>query len=135
MNLAEIIIIIVVGVSLLVLISLIGRIKPSGIDKTHYKNEWADVIKLQKDYKTRITSVINADKLLDEALKGLGYHGHTMAERLVSAKNQLKDRDKVWAAHKLSNKLSHKSLYEPTENEVKLILKSYRKAFKDLGVF
>ncbi|HUD03488.1 MAG TPA: hypothetical protein VMR51_01755 [Patescibacteria group bacterium] len=135
MSTTAVILIIVAAVVLLVLISLIGRAKPKCIDKQYFKNEWADIIALQKDYKTRPMCLIKADKLLDEALKGSGYHGETMAERLVSAKNHLKDRDRVWAAHKLRNKLVHESLFEPSEKEVKLALEHYRKAFKDLGVF
>lgn len=135
MSITTTILIIVLAVVLLVLISLIGRARPKCIDKLYFKNEWADVLALQKEYKTRPMSIINADKLLDEALKGFGYHGETMAERLVSAKNQLKDRDSVWAAHKLRNKLVHEPLFEPSEKAVKRALEGYRKAFKDLGVF
>ena len=135
MNLTSIIIIIVAAAVLLALISLIGRAKPRCIDKLYFKNEWSDIIDLQKDYKTRPISIVNADKLLDEALKGLSFRGGTMAERLISAKGRLKDRDAVWAAHRLRNKIVHDSLHEPTEKEVKIALDGYRKAFRDLGVF
>jgi len=135
MNLTILIAIIVAGVVILVLISLIGRSKPQGIDRLYFKNEWLDVIDIQKNYKTRPMSIVNADKLLDEALKGLAYRGDTMAERLIAAKGQLKSRNTVWAAHKLRNKIVHDAMHEPTEKEVKVALDGYRKAFKDLGVF
>jgi hypothetical protein len=80
-------------------------------------------------------SVISADKLLDQALKCLGYQGNTMAERLVAAKYHLRSKDEIWAAHKLRNKLVHESTAEPSEKTVNNALKGYYKAFKDLGVF
>lgn len=135
MNLTMIIVIVAVAAAILALISLAGRSKPKCIDKLFFKNEWSDILVLQKDYKTRPMSVVNADKLLDSALKGMSFKGDTMAERLVSAKGRLKARDAVWSAHKLRNKIVHDSLHEPTEKEVKTALDGYRKAFRDLGVF
>ena len=129
------IIVIVLATTILVFINLIGRPMPKGIDHVYFQNEWNDIVELTKDDKTRNLSVINADKLLDEAMRNIGYSGNNFAERLVSAKQQLKDRNSVWAAHKLRNKLVHESLAEPSEHEVKLALKGYLQALKDLRVF
>jgi hypothetical protein len=135
MGLGTIIIIIVAAVVLLVLFSLINKVTPRGIDKPYFQNEWNDVLAMAKDPKTRPMSIIQADKLLDEALKCCGYRGDTMGERLVAAKNSLKSRDYVWAAHKLRNKLVHEKFNEPSEKEVKHALDGYRRAFSDLRVF
>jgi len=135
MSLPSILIIIVIAVVILVMISLANKTVPKGIDKVHFKNEWNDIALLANDPKTRPMSIINADKLLDQALKCLGYGGDTMAQRLISAKNQLRSRDEVWSAHKLRNKLVHESLLEPSEKTIKNALKGYYKAFRDLGVF
>lgn len=134
MSITTIILIIVLSVVILVIISLTNRTPARGIDKTHFKNEWNDVMLLFKDKKTQPMSIIHADKLLDEALKCLGYYGNTMAERLVAAKSKLQHKDEVWKAHKLRNKIVHETLHEPSEKEMKVALQGYYKTFKDLGV-
>lgn len=134
MSISTIIVIIVISVVILVIISLGSRSAPRGIDKEHFKNEWNDVMELFKDKKTQQMSIIHADKLLDEALKCLGYYGNNMAERLVAAKAKLQHRDEVWSAHKLRNKIVHETLHEPSEKTMKTALQGYYKTFKDLGV-
>ncbi len=135
MSIGMIIGIIVIAVVILVLINLVAKPSTKGIDKAHFINEWNDVVGLSKEPKSRPLSIVHADKLLDEALKGLGYKGETMAERLVSAKNYLKHRDEIWVAHKLRNKIVHESAFEPSEKEVKIALSAYHRTFKDLGVW
>lgn len=127
--------IIVFAVVILVLLNLVAKPTANCVDKAHFINEWNDIVDLSKDTKSRPLSVVHADKLIDEALKGLGYNGETMAERLVAAKNSLRNRDALWSAHKLRNKIVHESAFEPTEKEVKSALAAYHKTFKDLGVW
>ncbi len=135
MSISMIIAIIVVAVVILVLLNLVAKPNAKGVDKAHFINEWNDIIALSKETKSRPLSIVHADKLLDEALKGLGYKGETMAERLIAAKNILKHRDQIWDAHKLRNKIVHESAFEPSEHDVKIALNSYHKTFKDLGVW
>ena len=135
MEIGTLIIIIAAAVVFLVLISLVNKVTPRGIDRPYFKNEWNDILKTAQDSKTSQMSIIQADKLLDEALKCCGYRGETMGERLVSAKHALKSRDSVWAAHKLRNKLVHESLAEPSHKEIQRALRGYAKAFNDLRVF
>jgi hypothetical protein len=129
-----IILVIVFAIVIIVFINLVGRPIPKGIDKVYYINEWNDIIELSKERKTRPLSVVNADKLLDEALKTIGFSGNNIAERLMSAKQQLKDRNSVWKAHKLRNKIVHESLHEPSDKDIKEALKGYFRALKDLRV-
>ena len=134
MTISATIAIIVAAVVMLVIISLTNRTPPKGIDKEHFKNEWNDIMVLFKDSKTQPMSIVHADKLLDHALKCLGYAGDTMADRLIAAKQRLKHKDEVWNAHKLRNKIVHESLHEPSEKQIKVALQGYYKTFKDLGV-
>lgn len=134
MEMTSLILIIVAAVVILVLISLTGRTVPKGIDKEHFKNEWNDAVILLKEPKTMPMSVISADKLLDEALKCLGFQGTTMGERLVAARHKIKNKDDVWAAHKLRNKIVHETKFAPTEKQVRTAMHSYQRTFKDLGV-
>lgn len=135
MSISVLLIIIVLSVVLLVVINLLSKAKPKGIDSTHFKNEWNDCIELSKDSKSRPMSVVHADKLLDDALQCLGFKGKTMGERLISGKSRLKHRDEVWYAHKLRNKIVHQTAFEPSEKEVKKALSGYYQTFKDLGVW
>lgn len=134
-NISTLIVIIVIAVVILVLINLIVRPSAPGIDKEHFKNEWKDVLQLATDKKSRPLSIVHGDKLLDLALKQSGFTGNTMAERLVSAKKNITNKEAVWQAHKLRNKIVHESAFEPTEGQVKQALNAYNKAFKDLGVW
>ncbi|HPR10283.1 MAG TPA: hypothetical protein PLJ04_01750 [Candidatus Saccharibacteria bacterium] len=135
MSIGVIIGIIVVAVVILVLLNLVAKPSTKGIDKAHFINEWNDIVALSKDAKSRPLSIVHADKLLDEALKGLGYRGETMAERLIAGKNALRHRDDIWTAHKLRNKIVHETAFEPSEKQVKSALSAYHKTFKDLGVW
>ena len=134
MNISAIIAIIVAAVAVLSIISLSSRSVPKGIDRLHFKNEWNDILILFKDEKTREMSIIQADKLLDEALKCLGYTGSSMSQRLIGAKHKLKHKDEIWNAHKLRNQIVHESSYHPSLGDAKSSLRGYYKTFKDLGV-
>lgn len=135
MSLGMLIAVMVLIAVFLVLINLVQKSTPNGIDKEHFRNEWKDVIVLAKEPKTRPMSIVHGDKLLDEALKCSGYKGDTMAERLVSAKKVLKHKDSVWTAHKVRNKIVHETTFEPSEKQAKQALAAYNSAFKDLGVW
>lgn len=78
-------------------------------------------------------SVLNGDKLVDHALKGRGVKGKTMGERMISSAPSFSDRNGIWAAHKLRNKIAHESDAKVTYNEARNALSSFRKALKDLG--
>jgi hypothetical protein len=134
MEMTSLILIIVAAVVILVLISLTGRAVPKGIDKEHFKNEWNDAVILLKDPKTMPMSIIAADKLLDEALKCMGFNGTTMGERLVAARHRIKNKDEVWAAHKLRNKIVHETKFSASEKQIKAAMHGYHRTFKDLGV-
>lgn len=133
MSIGLLILVIVAAVVILVLFNLFNKNAPNCVDKEHFKNEWQDVIVMSKDDKTITMSVVQADKLLDEALKCFGYSGSTMAERLVAAKKKLTDRDGVWQAHKMRNNIVHESNYDPTKKSIVTTLKAYSRALKDLG--
>jgi hypothetical protein len=135
MNITALIIIIVFAVVVLVAINLGAKTVPKGIDKQYFIQEWQDITAMYKDEKTRAMSIVQADKLLDEALKCLAYKGSTMGERLISAKMKLKHRDEIWKAHKLRNKIVHEPKFKLKDEQAKEALKGYFHTFKDLGVW
>lgn len=77
--------------------------------------------------------IIEADKLLDEALRAAGFRGRTMGERLVAAQRALSDNDGVWFGHKLRNKIEHEEIRRLYKRDVKTALMGLRKALQDLG--
>src|SRR6218665_3244456 len=107
---------------LLIMIFGVGflvRRKPKQLDQVYFQERWQTLQKLCKDKSTWPLAIIDADKLLDDALKRLKYRGKTMGERLVSAQHEIKNNDEVWFAPKLSNRLVHENDTKPTEKAVK----------------
>jgi hypothetical protein len=127
---------IAVIVALLVIIGVVGwwaRRKPSTLDIAYFKRRWQEAQTLCAREDTWPLAIINADKLLDEALKKSKYRGKTMGERLVSAQHDISNNDLVWFAHKLRNKLVHEDLKKLKKKDVLEALVGFREALKDLG--
>ena len=78
-------------------------------------------------------SVLNADKLVDQALKSRRIRGKTMGERMKNASEIFSDRNGVWAAHKLRNTIAHEPEAHVTYSDAQNALRNFRTALKDLG--
>lgn len=98
-----------------------------------FTDRWNETQKLCSSKNTWPLAIINADKLLDDALKQSHYKGKTMGERLVSAQRSLSDNDAVWFAHKLRNKLVHEEYGNLKKRDVQKVLLGFRQALRDLG--
>lgn len=103
------------------------------LNTEYFTDQWKEAQKLCSTKDTWPLAIINADKLLDEALKKSNFKGKTMGERLVAAQRSLSDNDGVWFAHKLRNKLVHESDTRLLEVDVKEALLALRQALRDLG--
>ncbi len=77
--------------------------------------------------------VINADKLVDQALRERGFKGKTMAERMKNSASVFSDRNGIWKAHILRNKISHEVNFHVTYEDALYALADFRKALKDIG--
>ena len=123
-------------VALLIVIFLAGwltRRRPRKLKTEFYQQRWHEAQALCSAEETWPLAVINADKLLDEALRKLHYKGKTMGERLVAAQHEIGDNDAVWFGHKLRNKLVHEDLKKLKKKDVIEALLGFREALKDLG--
>lgn len=90
--------------------------------------------KLNKDNSaTFMTSVIEADKLLDKAMIEMGLPGKTMGERLKKSGTRFTNLNAVWRAHKLRNTIAHESDFEITYKQAFNALAIFKQALKDLG--
>lgn len=78
--------------------------------------------------------IVEADKVLDEALKSAGFKGKSTGERLVAAQRRLTDNDGVWFGHKLRNKIVHEEINRLYKRDVQTALMGIRQALQDLGV-
>lgn len=120
----------------LVVLGLLTRFKPHRkprIDQEYFQQKWAELLLRVKTPEGMMLSIIDADKLLDEALKKHHLKGKTMGERLVSAQRLLSDNDAVWFAHKLRNRLVHEPNIKLKQTEAKNALSGFRQGLKDLG--
>ncbi|MBI4225170.1 MAG: hypothetical protein HY617_02475 [Candidatus Sungbacteria bacterium] len=79
-------------------------------------------------------AILQADALLDNTLKNVGYAGATMADRLkVADPNQLPSLDRVWSSHRLRNAIAHDPTDQHNRETIISAVNSYRAAFRDLG--
>ncbi len=121
------------GVVVLILAALIKRKIPKRLNQKYFVKEWRYLQAMCSNKDTWPLAIINADKLLDVALKRRRFSGKTMGERLVAAQRKLTNNDTVWFAHKLRNRLVHEQDVQLREKDVKEALVGIRQALKDLG--
>lgn len=107
--------------------------QPKTLKAEYFQKRWQELQKLCNAKDTWPLAIINADKLLDEALRKRRFKGKAMGERLVAAQRILTDNDSAWFAHKLRNRLVHEDNVKLKERDVKEALVGFRQALKDLG--
>lgn len=105
------------------------------LDQQKYRSNWLKIEgSLKKDQPNSChIATLNADKLLDAALKESGYKGQTMGERMRSAKNVFSNRNAVWSAHKLRNQIAHETDVQVDYTAARRALASFKQALKDVG--
>jgi hypothetical protein len=105
------------------------------LDVDHYRSKWLAIEQqLKRDEASSYSlSVLNADKLLDQALKDRGMKGETMGDRLKSAKAIFSNRNNVWSAHKLRNRIAHEPDVRVTYDAARYALADFKRALKDIG--
>ena len=130
--------IIIGGIAALVLAFIVGIVtyirRHKGMNAKHFTARW---IELQKNCATRKTwpmAIIDADNLLDDALKARKYKGKTPGERLVAAQHELTANEAVWFGHKFRASIESKDVRKLKKKDVLDALLGFRQALKDLGV-
>lgn len=80
-------------------------------------------------------ALLEADKILDEALRLAGFRGENLGERLKKLNDaQLPNLNEIWEAHKLRNRLAHETDFKLNRNTAERALAIYEQAFRDLGL-
>lgn len=119
------------------LFALIGLTKKGSkhLNQDQYRVKWLSIEQqLKRDQPASFSlSVLNADKLLDQALRERGLKGQTMAERMKSGAQLFSNRNNVWTAHKLRNRIAHETDVRVTYDDARYSLSYFRQALKDVG--
>lgn len=126
-----IVVALVAGLILLLVIKLSAPKRR--LDQAQYAQQWQKIVDCLRQEVSYNLAIIEADKLLDRALKENNLRGQTMAERLVSAASLLSAKEDVWQVHKLRNRLVHEVDVRLSLKQAKRALSIFRRALRDLG--
>ena len=129
--LASVLIIAVIGVLYL---ALTRKSTPS-LNKQRYQSRWLEIEhSVSRDSSaTHQLAIMNADKLLDMALRERHFRGKTMGERMKAANKLWQNANHVWSAHKIRNQLAHENDAQVTYDTTMRALSAFKQALKDLG--
>lgn len=103
------------------------------VDK--YRLKWLKIEQqLKRDEPTSYhLTVLEADKLVDMALRERGAKGDTMGERMKNMKDVWSNRNAIWNAHKLRNQIAHETDAKVTYDAARRALAGFKQGLKDLG--
>jgi hypothetical protein len=122
-------VVVVAGLVLLVGLGQFSR-RRSGLDAKFYRDRWTKIEQVQKMGEAGWqVAIIQADKLLDQALRERGFSGDTMGDRLKSSHAG----DKVWAAHKIRNRIAHETDVKLNAIVVNQALRGFKQGLKNVG--
>ena len=125
--------VLVIAVALFAGIGQLNR-KRSGLDQAFYQSQWKKIEGLKTNGESGWhMAVLEADKLLDHALKARLVSGETMGDRLKNARGIFMNNDKVWQAHKLRNRLAHEHGVQLSATATDQALRGFKAGLKDLG--
>lgn len=126
--------ILIIGGLLFVFVSL-SRNNPRALDVDKFRSRWLSIeTKLKRDDENSyIVCVMEADKLLDQALREKGLAGKTMAERMKQCQGKWTNGNGVWAAHKLRNRLAHETDVRLDYDRSRQALVAFKQGLKDVG--
>lgn len=79
-------------------------------------------------------ALMEADNLLDSALKSMAMPGTTLGERLKVACYKYQKLRDVWWAHKLRNQLVHESSFQLSQRQARKALDEFERALKVLNL-
>lgn len=113
----------------------IGGVSSKPVRRT-YNEEFAQVLnyvesELGTEWKI---AVLEADKIMDDALINIGTAGETMGERLKNMnKKVMPSLDAVWEAHKLRNLIAHDINVSVSQEAAIQSVQSFQKALREIG--
>ena len=126
------IVILIVGVGILFLVGN-GRKGGRVLDVERYRRSWLQIERqlVRDNEQSYHLAILNADKLLDQALKQRGVKGETMGERMKITR--WSNANAVWTSHKLRNRIAHEHDIVIRYDEARRALAGFKQALKDMG--
>jgi hypothetical protein len=122
-------------VMIMVLRRLLSRPELRGMSREQIRKKWEEIEHLSSQgIMGAKMSVVEADNLLDGALRSIMMPGDTMGERLKFAAYKYPELRKVWFAHKLRNQIVHESSFKISERQGSSAVREYKKALKAINV-
>ena len=99
-----------------------------------HNKRWAKIQGLIRSYNSNDwkQAIIEADIILDEMLKKMGYKGDSIGDRLKTIEpSDFTTLDSAWEAHKYRNRIAHGSDYNISKDEAEEVIKLYEEVFKE----
>jgi len=115
----------------------IGDISTDRLYKRRSIKGWQQIKRrLEKGNEAELKlALIEADKILDEVIKMIGYRGDTMADRLKQiTPAELSSIGDIWNVHKLRNRIVHETDFVVTKYDIEKAISVYEKTFKEMGL-
>jgi len=121
--------------ALLFAVIMLTKKTPKSLDLEKFRSLWLTVEQdLKRDEASSYAmSVINADKLLDYAMREKGIQGATMGERMKTLQQKWSNANNVWSAHKLRNQIAHETNVKLDYDSARRALAAFKQALKDVG--
>lgn len=131
----SVLVIILFVAMLLVVRRALSRPELRGLSREVIQARWGEIETIaESGMMGAKMAVVEADKLLDAALKSLMMPGETMGDRLRFAGYKYPELRKVWFAHKLRNQLVHETTFELSHAQAKSALHAFKHALKTINV-
>lgn len=109
--------------------------KIEGLDRGVIQARWNEIEKMAAGGAVNLKiAVMEADALLDHALKSLAMPGSTLGERLKFAAYKFPKIQNVWNAHRLRNQLAHEASFYLDPALAKKALRDFKDALKLLAI-
>lgn len=77
-------------------------------------------------------AIIEADSILDEIVKKMGYDGDNLGERMKNIEvSDFNTLPQAWEAHKVRNRIAHDADFLLSEREARRVILLYQKVFEE----
>jgi hypothetical protein len=115
---------------------IFSRTQLHGMDRKGIASRWSQIETMAKDGNPMQLkmAVMEADKLLDHALKAMAMSGDTLGERLKFAAYKYPKIGEAWWAHRLRNQIVHESSFYLEPSMAKKAIGQYEKTLRMLNL-
>lgn len=120
---------------LLFAVIALAKRAPRGLDVDKYRSHWITIEQQLKrdEVSSYHMCIMNADKLLDQALQERGITGRGMADRMKYMQKKWSNANSLWSAHKLRNRIAHESDVRVDFDDARRTLAAFKQGLKDIG--